>query len=195
MKDSKMLYVILGFGCGVVLCGSIGLIASLNTDMYVEEQVKLASNDKKDKTEYDNKEYKIEQYADKTEEENSQKDINPESKDEVLSSKVEETQEILEIQKTDEVKEIKDVQQTQETEEVEPVLETTESYVYVEIPTYFGATQICELLEEKGIVDNANEFLAFIRKEDKQTMLLDGNLKLQYGLTYKEVLSVLTRNN
>ena len=187
MKGKNILYLVLGFGSGLVLCGAIGLIISLNVDIYINNYQNEHSNSVDNENKYDNKEYKIEEYIKDSQNSSEIKD-SVQSKEHDDSDN-QESQQVVETTPT-KTNQIQNTDNGQQNDN-----EAKEEYVYVEISEELGATQICQLLESHEVIEDASEFLEFVRKEDKQTRLLDGKIKFQKGMSNEQVLKILTKNN
>ncbi len=64
--------------------------------------------------------------------------------------------------------------------------------VEVEIKEGSNLNQIAQLLEEKGIIDNALLFKLFVQQKGKEKNLLPGKFKLLTGSNYEDVLNIIT---
>ena len=178
MKNRRMLYIILGFGCGLVLAGVVGLITSLNPQAYtisensqMQDNKESSASDIKDNNKVE--EYKIEQYINENVTEEDQGDEKETLKNQNIGVVKNEVSEVTEDKKATN----RHIAANSEEQIVE-----NEDYIYVDIPKDFGATEICQLLEQEKIIENADEFLTYIREEDKQTKLLDGRIEFKYGM-------------
>lgn len=75
-----------------------------------------------------------------------------------------------------------------------PVRTTVEkgTEVIVEITEGSNLTQIANLLEKKGVVDNAFTFRLYVQQQGKEKNLLPGSYKLLTGSGYEDVLEIIT---
>jgi UPF0755 protein len=64
--------------------------------------------------------------------------------------------------------------------------------VVVEIPEGSNLTQIANLLEEKGVIDDAFTFRLYVQQQGKEKNLLPGSYKLLTVSEYADVLSTIT---
>jgi UPF0755 protein len=64
--------------------------------------------------------------------------------------------------------------------------------VVVEIIEGSNLTQIANLLEEKGVVDDSFTFRLYVQQQGKEKNLLPGSYKLLTGSKYEDVLSTIT---
>lgn len=65
--------------------------------------------------------------------------------------------------------------------------------IKINIPKNLGASQICKILQENGVIDNSKQFKEYIVKEGKTTKLRSGDFFFTKDLEYDEVLDILTR--
>ncbi len=77
------------------------------------------------------------------------------------------------------------------TEIVEELPPITVTELYIEYSS--SATQVANLLEEAGIVDDAYSFLMYVRGQNKDRQLLEGNFVFQSNYDYEDILNVLLR--
>ena len=70
-------------------------------------------------------------------------------------------------------------------------LEQEALYREIDIPSVYSASEICQLLQEEGIVEDGKAFLEYIRERKLQRYLQDGHLKLPLNASYEELLNEL----
>lgn len=93
-----------------------------------------------------------------------------------------------------ESQENKALTEVQKEAEEEKKIETTDKPKSCEITIldHYSGNDICQLLEEKGLVDNAESFRQYIWSQNKEKSLYSGTINIPYGLSYAELLSWLT---
>ena len=178
MKKMKFTFWLLGFGCGMALTGIIGTFCVLNVKMESQpENVSLAVTEKLDVVETT---------------ETPSESI---SKTSIMPSKT--TLEYSENQRQEEkqtpsgrVEVTNQDEKAKETIDKEVGME--EVYKTITIPKAVGAKQICDLLEEEGLIDNADDFLTYIKSYKKQRFLKHGELTLPLNVDYERLLEELT---
>ena len=169
MQDKKrqVTFLLIGLGCGMVLSGILSVLLLLNTAEYKNG---IISNE--------NYEVQNEVVSEKNEEKESlnlDKSVNNISVNENKTDSIQ--QEVVETQ-TD----------------IEEVTSTVSQTVQVEIPSNLTASQTCELLEEYGIIDDAQEFRKYISERKMTTKLNEGTFMLEENMTYSELLEKLMVN-
>lgn len=65
------------------------------------------------------------------------------------------------------------------------------NYCEVYISDTSSASEICEILEEAGIVESGKDFHEYIKEHRKQTRLKDGMLNLPIQSDYETLLALL----
>lgn len=169
MKKIKVTFWIIGFGCGVMVTAMVSILLALNltksydvTDLKAEPIV--IADESSDET------IKQENQLDNIK---NEEDIN------IISEPLDqvETQDSKQDPITN--KETKKADKTQET-------------CQITITDDLSGQDICNLLEEKGLVDDGEAFRHYIWSQNKQRSLHSGTLTLPYGLSYEELLSWLT---
>lgn len=167
MKKTKLTFWIIGFGCGMVTTGMIGALLCLNikTTETIESTTQIEQEQLKETT--------LPSLVDEQNEVTS--DVN--------------NQEQIEVEKLDE-SEMEAETVLQETmQEKEVIQEATIKEVI--IPSKVTAGEICRILEGAGIIDNADNFLTYIRAKQKQTQLKSGVYQLPINADYEIVLDEL----
>ncbi len=174
MKKVKVTFWLLGFGCGIALAGMIGTLLSLRIDAIVQ-YTNIAENNRVDEIREENQEDATKQNA----EESSADLVLSDADKEQLS-----TNEAVESNREEPF--VDDHTSTISTEQ-----EVTEKLYEVFIPNNSSASEICTILEEVGIVESGEDFLAYIREHKKQTRLKDGSLQLPMLADYETLLALL----
>lgn len=64
-------------------------------------------------------------------------------------------------------------------------------YVEVNIPSSSSASSISKLLEEEGVVDDAEAFLKYVSDRKKQRYIRSGKVELPQNGDYEEILNLL----
>lgn len=64
--------------------------------------------------------------------------------------------------------------------------------VSIFVPEEAGATEVSKLLQEQGVVENADDFLKYIYKNKKSKVLKDGTITFPLHATYEDILALLT---
>lgn len=171
MKKIKLTFWIIGFGCGVMVTAMVGMILSLNMEQSTPQAALKTEPIIKATTKNVVEDNKQEQTINIKNEE----DVNIE-------------EETLEVKDT--------LNQTEEMTHANASLENEEKEepktCQITISDEFSGQDICNLLEEKGLVDDGEAFRHYIWSQNKQRALHSGTITLPYGLSYEELLSWLT---
>lgn len=180
MKRVKITFWILGFGCGVILTGIIGVLVSLKANysvqkMLLEERYKEQQVEANQTNSVEN--HKIQNEGASQEEQN-------EANKQVTSS-VESKKPAKQDQNS--AKDHSNVSNQASTQKAEQVV----GKKGVTIPSRLSASEICTLLEKEGIVDDGKAFLDYIKKQKKQAYLRAGYYELSIGGSYLEILDEL----
>lgn len=185
MKHVKITFWILGFGCGVILTGIIGVLVSLKANYSVQ---KMLLEEK----------YKVQQIeADQTSPIENQKmqnngDLQGEQKE--ANKKVIASAEPSETAKQDQNSTKINTKVNNQVSNQKSENQKSEQVVGkkgVTIPSRMSASEICTLLEKEGIVDDGKAFLDYIKKQKKQALLRAGYYELSVGGSYLEILNEL----
>ena len=167
MKKVKVTFWLLGFGCGIALAGMIGTLFTLRIDSVIQQQTNVKENTIID-------EAKIERQNNTKEQSNEESSVDP-----VLSKNSQEN--------------LNDNQTT--IDSYMPAIDTQQkevnNYCEVYIPDTSSASEICEILEEAGIVESGKDFHEYIKEHRKQTRLKDGMLNLPIQSDYETLLALL----
>ena len=166
MKQVKLTFWLIGFGCGIVITGITGALITLNISTNGVEQVVSSDGLENQAT----KQFVVENQEIHTTEE-----------------------ELQEIQKSDQQVETKIQQNDMESNQSVEVTdqEEIEQLCEVIIPNKVTASEICQILQECGVVEDGTELLAYIKERKQQTLLKSGKLILPIGGTYEEILEEL----
>ena len=171
MKKVKLTFWLIGFGCGIVVTGMIGALLCLNVKVEPKDQV-YAINDSISNQLEEEKALMIQESQIETQKHSNE--VNAKS----------ESQTVAETKFTQQDSDQKNNQ------DFGTVIEE-EKFCEVVIPSNLSASEICKLLEEKGIVEDGKAFLAYIKERKKQTYLKSGHYNLQINVSYEELLSEL----
>ena len=176
MKRVKFTFGIIGFGCGMVTSGMIGTLLSLNIKVPEHASTNASKEQVVIEEDKENSHSKQEVISTETNIEN-----------ESSTSKVSEdkAQKIQEEQAADHIQEKKD-------EPVENLTQSENSGVCeVIIPSKVSAGEICEILKDAGVIDDAENFLSYIKSRKKQTSLKSGQYTLPINANYEDILEAL----
>lgn len=166
MKKVKFTFWLLGFGCGMILTGMLGTLLTLKVDFEVvssQEDQKLSTMQS-----MTNEHEEIEELT--LEENEKVSEVNPTEEDDLTKDLVEEKKNISDIE--------------------ESTIKVQEKYE-IYIPEQSGASEICTILEQAGLVENGKDFLGYIKENGKQTKLKNGYLELPYNADYATLLELL----
>lgn len=168
IKKLKLTYWLLGFGCGIVLSGTMGILYSLNIQEYrsdvnsgksVAVTPENSQNPIKTSEINEPEQYKTEKYE---KQEHIIKQESPEqespNRDNSSSNKI--------------------------------LSESLEVF----IPSQSRATDIAKILEVAGVLENSNAFIQFIEDQNKTTKLRHGSLIFRKNLNYEEILDILIQD-
>lgn len=176
MKNLKVTFWLLGFGCGIMLAGIVGTLLTLKVDAHMQEVNRKKNNVnniiEESKIESPNSlesERHTEAPIDSVLNESIQTDTN---NDPIINSKEESDGE-------------------HPTQPIQAKEETTESYYTIYIPSTSSASDICILLEKAGIVESGEDFLSYIKVHKKQTQLRHGTQNLPKHTDYETLLTLL----
>lgn len=166
MKKVKFTFWLLGFGCGMILTGMLGTLLTLKVDFeVVSSQDDQTHNTMQPLTKEDKE---IENLS--LEESDTVSEDEPIKEDNLIEDLVGEKENTLKLE--------------------ESTVETQEKYE-VYIPDQSGASEICRILEQAGIIENGKDFLEYIKENEKQTKLKNGYLELPYNADYATLLELL----
>lgn len=177
MKKNNFAFWLLGFGSGIVTLSSMGLILAIwmsnaelkdyNIKVLEEKQTVLDESIKEDKKD------------------NNIEDINKPHME--MNNKVQ--AEAIEKEEQVEVT----AQEKVQSEGAKEAANDKKSGIHtVVIPPKLSAYEICKLLEEKGIIDSATDFLMYIKNSGKSGNLNSGEFELHYTTNYRQLLKLLS---
>ena len=171
MKKVKLTFWLIGFGCGMVVTGMIGALLCLNIQTESKEQAYVIKGSMVNESK-EEKEQMIQESQDEVPKYSNEVDAKSESQ--------------IGAERT-----IHQQEQSQKTnEELETAMQE-EKFCEVVIPNNLSASEICKVLEEKGIVEDGKAFLTYIKERKKQTYLKSGHYHLRMNASYEELLSEL----
>lgn len=148
-ENGKLLYVVMGIGCGMIISGIVMVIIGLQAGKELT----------------------------------------------ALQQEYESKIKVLETQLTLYDKHLMNGEDKEkETQKTNTISEEIE-YVWINIPTHYGATQIANLLEQSGIVDDAIKFNDFLIREQMTRKLRTGPKFLPLNGAYNEILAILLGQN
>ena len=167
MRQSKLTFWLIGFGCGMIVTGIIGAISTLNvsTDKMkaVISQDEVATQENNEFVEDAAQEIQDKKKVKENQLEEATKEINEDYSGENIQTTIENDTEFAKEEKVNEVI----------------------------IPSQVTASEICKILQKNGIVQNSDDFLAYIKEQKKQTMLKSGKYILPIEGSYEEILKQL----
>lgn len=84
----------------------------------------------------------------------------------------------------------------QESSDIETIdyAKVTSENVEVYIPSQSMATDIAEILEAAGIIENSSTFVNFMKEKKKTTKLKSGKIIFSKNLSYEEILEILAHD-
>ena len=171
MKKVKLTFWLIGFGCGMIVTGIIGAISTLNVS--TDKLKAVVSQD--EVVAWENNEL-----AEDTTQDTAKK---MQDKIRVKENQLEEV--------TKEINENHNRENMQTTIENDTEFTGVEKVSEVIIPSQVTASEICKILQQNGIVQNSDDFLAYIKEQKKQTMLKSGKYILPIEGSYEEILKQL----
>lgn len=74
----------------------------------------------------------------------------------------------------------------------ETMLETLAEIVDVHIPSGSSAMKISEIVHSLSLVDNSQDFLAYMEQNGKSNKIRAGYFKIEKGSSYEEIIKILT---
>lgn len=187
MKKTKLTFWLIGFGCGIMVTSMVNVLITLNlTPTDVQQSIKndilapttqtiteTISNEKTDMP----TNIKIENIDEQLHKDTtSVEEINTtiENQTEPTNTSVEQTEDM-----------------TKTTEKAEQTTQTSKT-CQITITDYLSGNDICKMLAEKGLVDDADAFRKYIWEQGKAKALNSGTIDIPYGLSYAELLTLLT---
>jgi len=178
----KLIYGLIGFGCGIALSGIIMLVVILNIDEYQKGLITYisSSDEQKEDIRQDNT----------TQPSSIEEDlVNDDLKiqDTIIDNTLSD-QEIIEHSN------IEDMISDQEAIEESTVLKNNRDEsrnITVYIPQYSTAVRICKILQEQGVILDAEDFANYIKANNKTKKLRSGKLILSPQSSYEELLKQL----
>ena len=173
LRNNKFIFWLIGFGSGMILSGIVGAVCSLNINEYKTAVSNINQENKVDKG--------MGSIAQKSEQ--LQQSPQTHSKAEIAESLPVDTP----VAKKQQLKE-QMLQTPVPSKETDTLSENT---IEIDIPSYFTAQQIGELLEEKKIIDDSGKFIAYVREQKKTTKLRAGKYTVPLNSSYEEVLKCL----
>lgn len=164
MKSVKLTFWLIGFGCGIIIAGIAGALITINV-----------SGDEKNTV--------AGEVAVMSQEKSQviEEEIPPHN-EEIIQPNLLQNQAVNE-------EEVEQIEISEE--EIENAPNQADRFYEITIPSNVTASQICMMLQEHGIIENSDEFLAYIKERKKQTLLKSGRYKLPVGGTYEEILEEL----
>lgn len=167
MKQIKMTYWLLGFGCGIILSGIVGTICTLNVQEY---KISVSSTEELEPIETNNQDEEIKPDNEKVEEYKTEK-----YEDEIQVSN-------------------QDSSETDRLEVNAQIPEEIPEEIEIYIPSMSNATEIAGILEDAEIIDDSKAFIDFLKQNKKTTKLKHGKITFPKIVTYEEILSILLNN-
>jgi hypothetical protein len=76
---------------------------------------------------------------------------------------------------------------------IQPVKDVNSSKISFNIESGMSSGKVAELLEEKGLIDDADEFNTYIVKKGKASVIKIGTYTLPKGSTYGDIISEITK--
>lgn len=98
------------------------------------------------------------------------------------------------IPNTDTVDNIAEVEVIDTTLNIKKELEQTQA-VEIKIPSNSTATKITELLEEKGVVEDSQDLLAYIKSKNKTRDIISGTKIFPLNSDLEKILEILLARN
>lgn len=206
MIKSKVNYILLGFGLGIIFTSMLNI--AFNRSKYIEyteqeirekaralgmvslrESIEANSNDREEKEDYQTSD------EDDDEEEENKEDkeddevvnINQSSLYEQNNSQNNTKNNISKPKPTQVITQSK--QQPKNTIE----LEAKEGYAVIRIVKGDSAIVIAKKLKEVGIIENEREFIDFVRENKLQYSFITGDYQIKINQSYEEILKRLLR--
>lgn len=164
MKNLKFTFWLIGFGCGIVISGIIGALFTINVDAHEnsKESIKLEA-DQLSKHETERVEEAQVEMPSVQQDKKKPSNVS-EQREEKLSAEVSTTSTLKVIE---------------------------QKYCELEIPKNANATQICQLLQEKNVIRDSEEFLEYIKSKGMQNRLRAGKVRLPELGEYETILDTL----
>ncbi|ONI46733.1 hypothetical protein AN644_02670 [Candidatus Epulonipiscium fishelsonii] len=189
MKKDKLLILCIGIGIGMMITGGIfvvgGFRSSSNEYILAEQaegtpEIEFKENNSEESLYINNN---LEDQSEEIIEDQLIPDDNIISDTNILD----ETEQPIIVE--DQPEEIILEQTPPEIVEEQP--EITAIELYIEYSS--SATQVSNILAEAGVVDDAVAFLMYVRGQNKDRELLEGNFVFQSDYDYEDILNVLLR--
>ncbi|ONI37767.1 hypothetical protein AN639_09125 [Candidatus Epulonipiscium fishelsonii] len=189
MKKDKLLILCIGIGIGMMITGGIfvvgGFRSSSNEYILAEQaegtpEIEFKENNSEESLYINNN---LEDQPEEIIEDQLIPDDNIISDTNILD----ETEQPIIVE--DQPEEIILEQTPPEIVEEQP--EITAIELYIEYSS--SATQVSNILAEAGVVDDALAFLMYVRGQNKDRELLEGNFVFQSDYDYEDILNVLLR--
>lgn len=176
MKKIKVIFWVLGFGCGIVFSGIIGTWITLQVNVRIQNQSQgeIFVSDSAEETKIENQ--------------------NPIQNDKSRESLIEDKSSIAEKEVNNNqivVNNNEELIGSGDNRGIEKNEKKQEDYCEIFIPSTSGASEICKILEEAGIVENGKAFHDYIKEKGKQAYLKDGHFTLPKDADYETLLALL----
>lgn len=167
MKNLKFTFWLIGFGCGMVVSGIIGVLFTINLQAHetASEPIEIVTDQLKQRELEEEK--KVEVKNEQVIQDGKMRldmDVNKQNSEITPSSELTTTSTIKVVQK---------------------------KYCEMEIPKNMSAVEICELLEEKGVISSSEAFLEYVKSQNMQSRLRAGKVKVPILGSHKDILDAL----
>lgn len=167
-KKRQFIFGLIGLGCGMILSGIFNLLILLNTTEYKNgitlNAKQMIQEELKTESNLEEKEAPV-------------KGARPNKlvvdQNEVMPQQNEFTAE------------------TQKNDGLEKEAGGEESLITITIPEKQNATQICELLQAEGVIEDAKDFRDYISEKKMTTKLKEGTIIFRKNMSYNELLDNL----
>lgn len=190
----KLVYYMMGIGSGIILSGIIMLALLLNVKEIYQYGLNQATQLPSHNTEMDGGNKLPEEATDKekTDDWTENDQIHNQITDHPVNAEntmpVDQESAVLtsEYNSENNIEKEQSIQFPKEEEASQEVIK-------IIIPKNYGSSQICKLLQEHGIVEDAEKLQEYIKQQGKMTKLRSGEFYFTKGLEYEEILNILMR--
>ncbi|WP_069997480.1 hypothetical protein [Cellulosilyticum sp. I15G10I2] len=168
-KNKKLVFGLIGFGCGIILSGIVMIVVVLNTNIY-EQEISI-------------------QYSEKEQQEIKEqlKAIQTQLAQSTSLNESELTeQQLIQIDQINE----KILQDEAAAKEL-PQDTNAGTIVTVHIPKNATSEKICKILEDAQVISDAKDFENYVKAQKKTKYLKDGKITLPAYGTYEEILELI----
>lgn len=191
-----MKYTIRSFSVGLLTTGLIMLAVyyffgnETNNQANMETDEMISHIEQEGYRVLTEKEYIAYSVANTNQDENEEELANEEAPEEETASAKEKDEEAEEQKKADEKE--KAEKEEKEKAEDEKEEESAPKTVTINIPSGMASSQISALLQEEKIIDNAEDFNAYLQDNDYSLRVQIGTHKLTQGMSFYEIAEALT---